>query len=223
MKKTIVYILIAITVVAKAQNDTSKIMLQDPEAQKVLDATSKKINNAGTLSAAFTIKYVNRRDGVSSESTGDIVLKKDKYVLNTLGSKVIFDGENMYNIMADLNEVTITKPDPDDEDFVSNPAKIFNFYNRDFKYRYNPVTTIGNKNYHDIDLYPVNLEQPYSRFNVLIDTETMLLYQLRSVGKDAEDYIITLTKIDTGQSYEDTFFQFDESQYSEAEIIDMRF
>ena len=51
-------------------------------------------------------------------------------------SIVYFDGKTMWTYAEDIQEVTITEPDMDDEDFLSNPAKILTWYNRDFKYRY---------------------------------------------------------------------------------------
>jgi len=69
----------------------------------------------------------------------------------------------MWAYASDINEVVITEPDNTNEDFLSNPVKIFTGYNRDFKYLHQGETIVSGVPFHEIDLFPRNLNQPYSR------------------------------------------------------------
>jgi len=196
---------------------------KDPEAQKILDIVSQKAKNYNTIKAQFTLTYKNNREEVETQNDGLIFIQDSSYVLETMGSKVIFDGENMYTIMDDINEITITKPANETESFMNNPVKIFTWYNRDFKYRYKSTLTHQGKKYHEIDLYPENLDQPYSRITLLINADNYNLYQVHSVGKDGEDYIATINMFEPNVDLDHGFFEFNKTDYPNAEIIDMRF
>lgn len=196
---------------------------QDQEAKIILDNLAEKTKSYETITLDFSMEYKNTRENNQSTGDGNIVVKGEKYVLETMGSKVIFDGKAMYNIMEDIGEITITEPDNSDDDFLSNPAKIFTFYERDFKYRYKSLRTINGKSYHEIDLYPKNLNQPYSRIKLLIDANQNTLYEVKSVGKNGEEYLFTITSFETTKTYPENFFTFDKSTYPNAELIDMRF
>ena len=59
-----------------------------------------------------------------------------------MGSIVYFDGKTIWTYTEEFDEVIINEPDSLDDNFISNPAKIFYWYNRDFKYRYVGETLI---------------------------------------------------------------------------------
>jgi outer membrane lipoprotein-sorting protein len=107
---------------------------QDPEAKKILDQVSAKTKNSQTIQSDFELVIENKKENKLSKSKGLIKIKGEKYYMESMGSKVYFDGKTMWSFMEDVNEVTISQPSQTDDDFVENPAKIFTFYNRDFKY-----------------------------------------------------------------------------------------
>ena len=71
--------------------------------------------------------------------------------------------------MIGNNEVTITEPAKMTRNFMSNPAKIFTLYNRDFKYRYVRETTLNGLNAMKLIFIPKNLNQPYSRIKIFVN------------------------------------------------------
>ena len=72
------------------------------------------------------------------------------------------------------NEVTITEPEIQPGDFMSNPTSFFTSYKNDFKYRYVRETVKNGQACHEIDLFPKNLNQPYSRIKVFVNKQTDL-------------------------------------------------
>jgi len=75
---------------------------------------------------------------------------------------------------------------------------------------------------HEIDLYPRNLDQPYSRFKIFIDVDKDILSTIKVSGKDGIDYLISVKNYITNNELDDSIFTFDESKHKKAEIIDLR-
>jgi outer membrane lipoprotein-sorting protein len=128
----------------------------------------------------------------------------------------------MWTHAEDDNEVTITEPDNKDDDFLSNPAKVLTFYDRDFKYLYRGETTIDSTVMDEIDLFPRNLDQPYSRFKVFIAKNTGQLAIFSAVGKDGVDYSVFLKNMVTNKVFPDAVFTFEPSKYKKINVVDMR-
>ncbi|MBN2481668.1 MAG: outer membrane lipoprotein carrier protein LolA [Bacteroidales bacterium] len=211
-------LLVPLAVCFSQQDDPA----QDPYAGEVLDRSAAKINNLKSIEADFKLLIEDRKEDLKNVSTGNILIRQDRYKLTSSGNTVFYDGKTMWTYASDVNEVIITEPDPSGEDFLSNPAKIFTGYGRDFKYRYVGATTMNGIRYHEIDLFPKNLNQPYSRIKLFINSETEIPEIISSIGKDGVDYTVNLTNIITGRDVPDETFIFDPAKYRKVEIVDMR-
>ena len=196
---------------------------QDPEAKQILDRVSAKTKAYSTLQADFELTIENRPENHQTSSKGLIKMKGQKYYMESMGTKVYFDGETLYTFMEDIKEVTISKPDETSDDFIENPVLIFDFYNRDFKYRLVGEVKLDAGWMYEIDLFPVNLEQPYSRFKVLIKRDTEELYMIKAVGKDGIDYTVFIRDARYNQPLSDDMFTFDPQKHKGIEIVDLRF
>ena len=76
---------------------------------------------------------------------------------------------------------------------------------------------------HEIHLFPINLDQPYSRIRLYIDAGRDILSFIQIVGKDGIDYNISLSNYVTDKDLDDSIFIFDKLKYKKAEIIDLRY
>jgi outer membrane lipoprotein-sorting protein len=196
---------------------------QDPEARVILDRVAEKTKNYSTIQADFELIVENIRDKKESKSSGSIKIKGNKYYIETMGSKVFFDGKTMWSYLEDLKEVNISIPDTGKEDFVENPSKIFTFYNRDYKYQLVGDVKIDNVVMYEIDLFPKNLDQPYSRFKLFIHHDTDDLYKVTAVGKEGINYSAYIKNARYNEPLDDDFFTFKPEKHKGVEINDMRF
>lgn len=196
---------------------------QDPEAKRILDQAAAKSKQYTTIQASFELKIENRKENISSSSKGNLKIKGNKYYMESTDTKVYYDGTTLWTFMEDLNEVTITEPDKNSDDFVENPTIIFDFYNRDFKYRLVGETKIDAGWMYEIDLFPKNLDQPYSRFKVLIKRDTEELYMIQAIGKDGIDYTAYLRDAVYNAPLKDDMFTFVPEKHKGIEVVDMRF
>lgn len=221
MKKTALYIIVftAMNLRTYAQNEP---FVQDSAAKVILDRVTSKLSEYSTIVADFELKIDNHMEDMHSKSTGSITIKGNKYYMESMGTEVYFNGKTMWSFMPDINEVTITEPDSDEGDFVDNPALIFTFYNRDFKYRLIGEAKVDKDWMYEIDLYPKDLNQPYSRFKLFIDKKSDNIYMVKAISKDAIDYTIYILNTKYNSAINDSKFTFNPSNYSNIEIVDMR-
>ncbi len=197
-------------------------MVQDSAAKVILDQVSNKLTGYTSILADFELVIDNRMEDLHSKNSGSIQIKGDKYYMESMGNQVYYDGKTMWSYMTDINEVTITEPKTGDSDFVDNPALIFSFYNRDFKYRLIGEIKKEQRLMYEIDLYPKNLDQPYSKFKLFVDKKTEMIYMVKAVSKDAIDYTIYITNTKFNLKINDNQFSFTPSDHPKVEVIDMR-
>lgn len=195
---------------------------QDPAAERVLERMASKTRSLKSMQADFTMVIEDRKEKLKSSSSGSFIIKQNKYVISADGSTVYFNGNTMWTYISASNEVTITEPERQAEDFLSNPAAFFSLYKRDFKYRYVRETNVNGIKCHEIDLFPRNLDQPYSRIKVCINVSSDLPEVITSVGKDGVDYTVRIRNLVLDREIEDHTFTFDPSKYRKLEIVDMR-
>jgi len=195
---------------------------QDPVAGRILDRMALKTQAMQSVQADYELVIEDRKEKTKNISSGNVLIKKNKYKINSQGSTVYFNGKTMWTYIQDNNEVTITEPDSEPDDFLSNPAAFFTLYKRDFKYRYVQETTMNGTGAHEIDLFPKNLNQPYSRIKVFIGSKSDLPMVIKSVGKDGVDYTVTLKNLLLDKETSDGVFTFDASKFKKVEIVDMR-
>ncbi|QQS50565.1 MAG: outer membrane lipoprotein carrier protein LolA [Bacteroidota bacterium] len=196
---------------------------QDPEAKKILDRVSEKMKTYQTIEADFELVIDNRMDNLHSKTSGSIEIKGEKYILQSMGTSVYFDGKTMWSYMTDINEVTITQPGKGEGDFVDNPALIFSFYDKNFKYQLIGEAKVDNYWAYEIDLYPVDLNQPYSRFKLFIRKDTDAIYMMKAISKDAIDYTIFILNTRYDKPMDDSRFTFKPENYPKIEVVDLRF
>lgn len=195
---------------------------QDPEAKVILDRMVEKLKQYQSIQSDFSLVVFDHKENHKSTSSGTILIKGDKYKVASGGTTVYYNGTTMWTYAEDNNEVTITEPDSQDDNFLSNPARIFAFYDRDFKYLYRGETTIDSTVMDEIDLFPRDLDQPYSRFKVFIAQQTGQLAILSAVGKDGVDYSVFLKNTVTNKVFSDAVFTFEPVKHKKITVVDMR-
>jgi outer membrane lipoprotein-sorting protein len=195
---------------------------QDPAAGQVLERVAQKTQSMKSIQADFELVIEDRKEKTKMTSAGKLLARQNKYRISSQESTVLFDGTTMWTYLSGPNEVTITQPETRSGDFMSNPASFFTFYKRDFKYRYVRETVINGTRCHEIDLFPNNLNQPYSRIKVFVGIPSDLPEIISSIGKDGVDFTVYLKNIVLDRNVSEESFKFDATQYKKVEIVDMR-
>jgi len=196
---------------------------KDPEAKKILDAVSEKTKSYESLRIKFTYTVDNKQTGIKSEHKGYAFLSGKRYKIIIPDTEIFSDGVTVWTYMKDSQEITITKPGPDEES-IFNPAKLFTIYESGYKY-----LLIGKEEnngvMHDvIDLFPeLEKESPYSKIRLRINPNTNQMYMIETFGKSGVNNSITITEYKPDVKISEQLFTFDKSRYPEnIEIVDLR-
>ena len=211
MKKTGLFIVLSLAAVAAFSQ-------KDPEAVRILGEFSRKAASAPSVKIDFDIVAYDAQEDQETELDGTAVIRGDSYVLTLPDNLIRTDGRAVWNYMPEVNEVTITAPDPSDVSFISKPSLLFTMHEKGFKVR----LLEQNAKEWIIDLYPEDIGTGLVRIRLSIGKS---LYDLKSAEyKTREGMTLTLT----ARTYDLTFrppsgyFTFNPADHKGVEVIDMR-
>ncbi|MGZ2368270.1 LolA family protein [Ancylomarina sp. YFZ004] len=206
---------------------------QENKAKTILDQVSAINKEYSSMKAEFTFNMDNAEEDVHESSDGNIILKGNKYRLYLMDVYTYFDGKTIYQHLIDAEEVNIKEPDEEDEESGINPTQIFTLYETGFKFSYveeqtiTTTTTAANtttttSSFHVIDLFPLDEERPFSRIRLHIDTKTLEMKSLLSIGKDGNNITVKIKKFEPNIDFKDSEFVFDQAANPDVEVVDMR-
>jgi len=96
------------------------------KAKSLLDEVSSKMGAYDNMFIGFSSSLVNEDAGIKENDEppirGNITLKGEKYNLDYLGNKFLFDGSKLYIINNDEKEINISDEDLREEDGFIYPS-----------------------------------------------------------------------------------------------------
>lgn len=185
----------------------------DPKAQEILDKVSEKYKNLKTLESSFSLSMVSKADDINEKYNGKVVLKGNKYVVDTELMEIVCDNAKRYIWMKETNEVSINLYEPDGET-IESPSQLFTIYQKDFFYRYNGTEKSGNKNLSKIELIPEKLRQSqYKRIYLFIDENIYQITKAIIESKDGVVYTWDIISFKPNVNVDDKIFVFEKSRY----------
>lgn len=195
--------------------------IQDPQAEPYLENISKELNTNSPYQIEFRYEIYSMQEDAKVSDYGTIIIHGDKYKLKTEDTEVYYNGRILwsYNILNE--EVYQSEPKEGSGDKIfSDPFKLLANYNEYFKYRF-----LGEKNLHaqklfEIELYPKDLETPYSIIK-LLTTVDKSLYSINIKQKNGIDLKIFINDIIHNINIPESVFSWDETVHSNVLLIEM--
>lgn len=207
MKKQILLIfsILALLFNAKAQ-----------DAETVFKAAVDKIKAYDNIEIAFDYNMINTEAGIYETMEGAGFLQGDAYKLHIMGQDIICDGTTIWTYNADAEEVMIS--DADNSDGGGSPLAIINSYYDNITAKF--IDDSGNIK--KIEAKTLISDDNIEKIIVTIDVKTMEIKDLHVFDKNKNEFVYDIIKFVTNQRLPADFFTFKESDYPDAEIIDMR-
>jgi len=208
--------LLLLSFVLFSYNSAAQIS-SDPAAKVLLDEVSATTDALEAIHIVFEYHLNNSAENIQETAAGELTLKDNQYILSFMGIEQMSDGENVWTIMSDDEEVQISEIDLDDEGALT-PSNLLKMYEKGFIYQMREK--VGNLQM--IELLPENPDDvDYIKIHLVIDTKTHQIKNLKQFGKDAtqSEYIINNF---APSIIEDAAFIFNETDYPDFEIIDLR-
>jgi len=204
MKKVVIIGFIALIANLGFAQNTQK-------AKTLLDEVYTKVKGYENIYVDFKIVLTNAEAGINQETKGNVTIKDDKYVFNYLGAQQIFDGNKVYTIVPENEEVTIENKS-EDENTVT-PSKMLTFYKTGHTYQWDILQNVQGRKIQFIKVTPIETNTEIRSILVGIDVGTKHIYKVIETGKNSTKTTITVNSFKTDQPLSKTLFTFDESKY----------
>ena len=194
----------------------------DSQAKQILDDLSKATKAYEPIKAEFDFILENTQENLKDTKSGTIYFKGKKYRLELPEMVLYFNGETLWSYLPGAAEVNISTPDPEDDSFLNDPSRIFQDFDKDFKYKLVKEFTERGINMKEIDLVPKDLNMDFFRIKLLINSDKKQLKSAKYFSKDGNTYTITLKKFEVRQNVTDSDFTFQTKAHPDVEVIDLR-
>ncbi len=185
---------------------------------KVLSDFSRKAVQAPSVTIDFRLITNDSKAGDVTNMSGSAIISGDKYRLKLDDNNIWTDAENVWNYLPDVNEVTITEADPDDDSFITKPSLLFTLYEEGYKIRLVEQTS----NEWVIDLYPEEITSDLIRIRLKIGKAQYDLNGAEYKTKDGITMTLIADKYDLTFKPGPDFFTFNPADYKGIDVIDMR-
>jgi len=207
MKKYLIFGLITlISITAFSQNSE--------KAKKYLEEVSAKVKSYENISIDFKYSLNNEAEKIEQSYKGTVYLKKEQYLLNILGITSLHDGEKLYTINSEDEEVTITSS-TNEEDDINTPSKMLTFFQEGYRYIWDKKLPIKGRSIQYIKLIPIDSNSEIKHVLLGIDVNTKNIYNSIAIGKNGTTTTLTVNSFKTNQPISESLFIFDRNKYTD--------
>jgi len=186
--------------------------LQAQSAKKLLNEVSAKVKSYKNIKIDFKYSLQNTKENIKQETRGDVTLKGDNYVLNMLGTTRIFDGEKIFTIVPEDEEVTISTFHKEDHKDIT-PSEMLTFYEKGYTAKMDIIQNVKGRKIQYVKLTPINSNAEIKDILLGIDLQTKHIYKLIQTDANGTKYTLTVNAFKTNLPLSKNLFYFDESKY----------
>ena len=194
-------------------------MVSFGEAENVLKNVAQELSKG--INTEFTISVVADKKSIEETFSGTLLIKGDKFMLDSPGMKIWYNGELQWAYNTDDDEVTITEVSPQEE----NSFNIMSIINNTKKYSIKDKgsESLLGKKYQKIELQTKNDEKDivFKKVTFLIGKNN-LPHSLAIETRKDENLVLIFNKISPNFNIDDSVFVFPVNEYKNVFINDLR-
>lgn len=215
MKKTLVFLICLFLInLSFAQKEIVNGVVIDKQAQKIVEAVSKKIKTDSPILISYTMAIKAGNKTLETQK-GTLLSNGAKFQLKAQGFEDYCDGANYWHYVKETSEVELS--------VIDQTNNIFNFpnmiktYSKDFR----PKLIREEETNYVIDLIP-NKSTNVSKIRIVSNKTTNRLKEMTIHVRGGNTYQITFSSYKPNQATKTNDFSFPTQTYPNAEIIDLR-
>lgn len=214
MKKLICLLVVVIGLVNLSFN--VKTSANDPKAQEILDAMSKKYKEMTSFKAKFTYTLENGKMKETAE--GEIIVKGSKFKLKLGGQEIFNNGTTVWTKVDDT-EVNKSTYDPAEDDL--NPTQIYTMYKKGYRYILISEHNDGGKVFSTVDLEPLDTKKQITKVRIVINKKDKTVKSWKIFEKNGNKYVYTIKNFTPNFKVADSEFTFDEAKNPGVKVINL--
>ena len=172
------------------------------------------MNNAMKIKDAnYSFKIISENEKDLFPISGELYIKKEKYFIDTEEIDQIFDGDKLYTIIHENEEIIVTS---DSNTFFNfTPKQIFNFFKDDFE-----IETEEGQDF-SLNLIARNLVQEDLIYKIIIDSN---LLSIKRIDIKNRDNLILNSFLTLSYKYNlslpSSLFKFDKNKFNDYMLIE---
>ena len=172
------------------------------------------MNNAMKIKDAnYSFKIVSENDKDLFPISGELYIKKEKYFIDTEEIDQIFDGDKLYTIIHENEEIIVTS---DLNTFFNfTPKQIFNFFKDDFE-----IEIEKSQDFY-LNLIARNLIQEDLVYKIIIDSNLLSIKRIDIKNRDnliLNSFLTISYKFNI--SLPSSLFKFDKNKFNDYMLIE---
>jgi outer membrane lipoprotein-sorting protein len=210
MKKSIILLLCAFINFGYSQDNS--------DAELLLNIVSENIKSYQNIYINYAYTLQNIEEDINQTNKGSFVTEDEKWRFEMLGVTRIFDGNKLYSISPDDEEVTISSQDPEDETTIT-PNKMLYFYEDGYYFEMDKNKFVGNGQYRKkiqyVKLVPQDSEAEIKFILLGIDTEFNQIYEVIETGKNETVTTISIVDFEFNLPLDKNLFVFEKDKYQD--------
>ena len=129
-----------------------------------------------------------------------------------MGTEQIFDGNKMYLIIHEDEEVIIQNTDDNEEESLT-PSKMFSFYKNGYSYAMGPLETVKGIKIQYVILTPIDSNSEIVKITVGIDVRTKHIFNIVETGINDTVTTLEIRTFKTNQTIAKQLFSCDIEKY----------
>lgn len=181
------------------------------KAELLLNEVHAKIKTYENIFVDFRYVLNNTEADINQETRGDVTLKGDHYIFNVFGTQQLFDGNKVYTIVPENEEVIIENKS--EEENALTPSKMLTFYKEGYTYAWDILQNVQGRKIQYVKLTPIDSNAEIKSILMGIDVETKHIYKIIYTGENSTTTTITVNSFKTDQPLSKTLFTFDEAKF----------
>jgi outer membrane lipoprotein-sorting protein len=188
-------------------------LTQAQDMKSLLNEVSQKVKSYENIEIDFKYNLSNDKENVNQDTKGNVTLSGNNYVLNMLGTTRVFDGKNIYTVVPEDEEVTISAFNAEDDKDIT-PSKMLTFYEKGYTYKKDILQDVKGRKIQYVKLTPIDPNAEIKIILLGIDAQTKHIYRLIQTDAQGTKYTLTVNSFKTNQPLSKTMFTFDEAKYT---------
>jgi outer membrane lipoprotein-sorting protein len=189
----------------------------DAKAKTLLDAVSSQYKSKNNVYLKF-VYGTGTGKKVTKTEPGIFYSAKDKYKLKIMGTEQIFDGNKIYNISAEDQEVTVAKPTGSEQMF--SPLTYIEEYKKGYNVKYVGKINVNGVSADLIKLTPTT-KNGIKEVNLFVNAAKKQLVKLEQFSTDNTVSVIAISEYKENQTLNNTMFTFDKNQYKNYLVTEL--
>ena len=189
----------------------------DAKAKTILDAVATNYKSKDNVYFKF-VYGTGTNKKVSKTEPGIFYSAKDQYKLKIMGTEQIFDGNKIYNISEEDQEITVAKPTGNEQMF--SPLNYIEQYKKGYNVTYIGKLKVNGVNSDYIKMTPIK-SNGIKEVNLFINAAKKQIVKIEQFSSDNAVSVIAINDYKENQKLSNTMFTFDKENYKNYFVTEL--